>query len=130
MSPLVILLLLPMTILVNQSQYDYIPENYSFYDNICVMDRCNIHIFIVDSWTDFPAERCQDKNVRGCSIFGPMIDDYIYLRMPQYVDEFGMKTFEHESAHIICQCNFHLTAELRTVLVDIPDVFNFIVEYK
>jgi hypothetical protein len=107
----------------------YVPDNYSFYTYGKVLDQ-RVHIFIVDSWEDFPPERCQDENVRGCSIFGSNIENYIYLRPQQYIDEFGMTTFEHEVAHIVCQCDFHLTAKLREAIEYQDDALGFIIEFK
>ena len=107
----------------------YIPDNYSFYTYGKVMDEM-VHIFIVESWEDYPIEKCQDKNIRGCAVYGPMIDNYIYLRPQHYTDDFGMTTFEHEVAHIKCQCDFHMTKELREHLEKQDDVLGYIVDNK
>ena len=130
MIHLIILGVLPFIIAIGILEEAKTPDNYSFYQNVCVMDKCNVHLFIVDSWEDYPPERCQYKNVRGCSLSGFLSDDYIYIVMPLYIDEWGMNTFEHEVAHIICECSFHATAELREALRYEENVFDFIIEHK
>lgn len=115
MTPLVILLIIPL-LLVLDIQDDDIPENYTFYTNVCIMDKCNIHIYFVSSWEDYPHEKCQKETTKGCSAWGSLRGDYIYLRPELYTDRFGFSVFEHEALHILCQCNFHFTDELTEFL--------------
>lgn len=125
MNHLIIFLLIPLSLIASD---DSIPENYTFYENICIRDICNIEFYFVNSWVDFPPNVCKHPDVKGCAVYGE--NNFIYLRAYNGLDEFGFTVFEHEALHVLCQCDFHTSQELREFIRTEENAFDIIIQYK